>query len=71
MSWTKCPNCDSDDLRWYVGKNSPSDVQDGRLRMSEISVIAYLACEECSETLETIMEDEVNEMLNRGNPSKG
>lgn len=61
-----CPNCTSDSLRWYVGKAGPSDVQDGRLRMSEIHVIAYLACEECSETLRTIESDEVDRMLNGG-----
>ncbi len=40
------------------------DVQDGRIRMSEVSPIAYLACEECSETIRVIDEDEINEMLN-------
>ncbi len=64
MPGTKCPNCDSSDLRWYVSKQSASDIQDGRLRMHDVSVIAYLACEECSETLKTVMEDKVNEMLN-------
>ena len=59
-----CTNCGSEDVRWYVGKRGPTDVPDGRLRMSEISVIAYLACEECSETLNVIEEHEVETMLN-------
>ncbi len=32
--------------------------------MSEVSPIAYLACEECSETLKVIGEDQINAMLN-------
>ena len=59
-----CTNCGSDGLKWYIGKKGPPDVTDGRLRMSEIQVIAYLGCEECSETLKTVMEHEVEAMLN-------
>lgn len=44
----ECTNCGGDQLRWYVDKLGPADVTDGRLRMSEIQVIAYLACEEWS-----------------------
>jgi hypothetical protein len=64
MKATKCPNCDGNDLKWYVGNQGPSDVVDGRIRMSEVQVIAFLACEECSETLRVVGEDEVNKMLN-------
>jgi hypothetical protein len=62
-----CKNCGSKQLRWYVGTKGPNDVVDGRIRMSEVSAIAYLACEECSETLNVINEDEINDMLNVGN----
>jgi uncharacterized protein YbaR (Trm112 family) len=61
----ECPNCKGDKLSWAVDKRGPSDVTDGRLRMSEISVIGYLYCEECSETLGIIEEHEVTEMLNK------
>lgn len=57
----QCPNCDGTDFRWYIS----NDVVDGRLRMHDIQVIAYLACEECSETLQIIHEDEINKRLNR------
>lgn len=60
----QCKNCGSNELRWHISTRGPSDVQDGRIRMSEVSAIAYLACEECSETIRTAYEDEVNEMLN-------
>lgn len=60
-----CPNCDGEELRWYVGKQGAAGIVDGRHCMREISVIAYLACEECSETLKVVGEDEVERMLNR------
>ncbi len=63
----KCTNCGGSDIKWNVGTAGPTDVVDGRLRMSEIRVIAYLFCEECSETLQTVEEDVINDMLNRGN----
>lgn len=62
---TECSNCEGTDLRWHVGCRGPSHVVDGRIRMSEVSPIAYLACEECSETLAIIQEDEINEKLNQ------
>ncbi len=60
----KCKNCSSTNLRWYISKKGPSDVVDGRIRMSEVYPIAYLACEECSETIRVIEEDEINAVLN-------
>lgn len=62
---TCCSNCGGDELRWHADKQGPSHIADGRLRMSEIHVIAYLACEECSETLRVIQEHEVEEIMNR------
>jgi hypothetical protein len=64
MTTKKCENCGGSDLQWYVSTVGPRDVQDGRIRMSEVSPIAYLACEECSETIQIIQEDEINRMLN-------
>jgi hypothetical protein len=60
----QCSNCGSNDLLWYVGLRSANDVPDGRLRLNEVQPIAYLACEECSETLRVIGEDQINKMLN-------
>jgi hypothetical protein len=64
----ECSNCGSKNLRWHVGKEGSSYIADGRHCMREISVIAFLGCEECSETLKTIQEHEVEEMLNKRNP---
>ncbi len=63
-----CPNCSSGDLRWHLGKRGPSDVQDGRLRMHDVSVIAFLGCEECSETIEIIEDHEIEDLLNANRP---
>lgn len=60
----KCPNCEGRNLRWHIGTQGPHDVVDGRIRMSEVHAIAFLSCEECSETLRVVGEDEVNKMLN-------
>lgn len=67
MKHKNCPNCDGDNFKWHIGKTNNSDVQDGRLRMHDISVIAFLACEECSETLNIIREHSIEEMLNNPN----
>jgi hypothetical protein len=60
-----CTNCGSNDLRWHVGKHVGNNgVQDGRLKLNEVQVIAFLACEDCSETLQTIGDSEIEGMLN-------
>ncbi len=61
---TKCTNCEGSLLRWSIATKGPSDVPDGRIRMSEVHAIAYLYCEECSETIRIVDEDAVNKMLN-------
>lgn len=61
----KCDNCGSTKLEWSVTTWSGSDAPDGRLRMNEVQCIAYLYCTECDETLETIHEAEINDLLNR------
>lgn len=60
----ECTNCGGNQLKWIVDSEGPHDVVDGRIRMSEVHAIAFLACEECSETLAIIDEDEINAMLN-------
>lgn len=60
----ECRNCKGTMLRWYVGTKGPNDVTDGRIRTSEVNAIAYLGCEECSETLRVIDSDEIETMLN-------
>jgi formate-dependent nitrite reductase cytochrome c552 subunit len=59
-----CPNCDSEDLRWAVAIQNASPVLDGRLMMHDIRIIGYLGCEECSETVQTVNQDELEAMLN-------
>jgi len=64
MSVKFCRECGGNDLKWHVTARGPSYVQDGRIRMSEVVVMAYLACEECGETLAQIEDCEIEELLN-------
>lgn len=59
-----CKNCQSDQLSWFCQPNTTSGVVDGRLKMSEIDVIFFLGCGECSETLKIVKGDDVAEYLN-------
>jgi hypothetical protein len=56
FSITYCRECYCHDISWFVGKDK-TDIQDGRLRMHDISVFFYLGCNYCSETLATVTED--------------
>jgi hypothetical protein len=58
-----CKVCGSDDVSWSVAPDSKSSVVDGRLRMNDISVIAYLGCNACSATLKNISLGEIETML--------
>lgn len=63
-----CTNCGSTNLRWGLSKANNSAVMDGRLRMHDISILAYLACEECSEVLQYLAQSEAENLLNDGLP---
>ena len=52
-----CSNCGSDLSSWSAFVRGPSDVVDGRIRMSECSVMFMLSCDECSETLRLVDAD--------------
>ena len=58
-----CKECTSSDLGWRVAPESKSSVVDGRLRMHDISVIAYLGCNSCSATLKVISSDDIEAKL--------
>lgn len=62
---TRCPTCLSTDIHWECHTTSNSPVVDGRLRMHEVQAGAYLACDNCSDTIETMDSDAMAESLNR------
>lgn len=61
-----CPNCQGTSLSWSAVAHGPSDVVDGRIRMSEVSVLFVLGCNVCSETIRIVDADseEGIELLN-------
>lgn len=63
-----CPACDGTDLNWYIAKTrgglSGFPGANGPLNISEVQVIGYLACEECSETVKIVQVEELEGMLN-------
>lgn len=61
-----CPECEgSTHLSWQMLTDTNSGVADGRLRMNDILVKAFLGCEYCSETIEVINADEIAIRLNK------
>ena len=62
--FTHCNNCGSDDLEWLSKPHTDSDVQDGRLRLNEVRTIYFLACHNCSETLQFMSEDQALTFIN-------
>jgi len=63
---TQCWLCLSDDLEWLSAFVCKSDVQDGRLKLSDVSTVYYLACHCCGETLQSLNESQGLTLLNMG-----
>lgn len=62
---TRCPECGSRSLRWDCTLRARHAVPDGRLRLNEVSGLFYLGCEECSETVIRVSDDDVTKLLNQ------
>lgn len=62
---TRCPECGSRSLRWDYTVRARHAVPDGRLRLNEVSGLFYLGCEECSETVIRVSDDDVTKLLNQ------
>jgi hypothetical protein len=60
-----CGNCGSVKLSWNCTTRNIGGVGDGRLRLSDVSVIFYLGCDECSETVQVRTSDEVVDEMNK------
>lgn len=58
-----CVKCGSSDLTWHCAPDNRGGVTDGRICMREVSVIFFLGCNACSETLRTVSGEEVAEWL--------
>jgi hypothetical protein len=66
----KCPECGSTNLQWGISHATRSSAPDGRLRMSEVSTVAFLGCGACSETVRTLDEQGIIDTL-RAAQAKG
>lgn len=62
---TRCPKCGSRSLRWDCTLRARHAVPDGRLKLNEVSGLFYLGCEECSETVIRVSDDDVTKLLNQ------
>lgn len=60
-----CSNCGSDDLFIDYRIVNESDVPDGKLRVSDVSVIYFLGCNYCSETLDVVNSEQMMGLINR------
>lgn len=61
-----CPECHSSaNLNWVLFPDNTTGVADGRLKMHEINIKAYLSCEYCSETIEVITTGAIVDKLNK------
>ena len=61
---TSCHECGSESLTWDATVVSNTSVQNGRLRLSDVSGLFYLGCDECSETLARVDATEIAAYLN-------
>ena len=52
-------------MAWEEGVRNNSSVQDGRLKLNEVSGIFILGCNECSETIAVIPANEITALLNK------
>jgi hypothetical protein len=60
---TRCC-CGSESLSWVATSRIKNDVQQGRLRTSDVESLFALGCDDCSETLQVVSADTVADHLN-------
>jgi len=59
----ECPTCGSSALDWQLVAVNRGNAVDGRLSLSEIEPMLIHSCEECSETVKTLRDNEVRHAL--------
>lgn len=59
----QCNECGSKALKWATHYKNDSDVQQGRLRTSEVKCLFVLGCDDCSETLAVVSADKIAEQM--------
>jgi hypothetical protein len=62
----RCPACSTPQLSWaVVALLAPGSPSDGTLRAHDMRVVAVLGCDECTETVEAMADDDIDALLNR------
>lgn len=61
---TSCRVCGSESLTWDSVLTTSNGVQQGRLTTQDVSVLFYLGCDECSETLAHMSAEDVAARMN-------
>ena len=57
---TQCPECESTELFWTLDTQvTATGVADGRLRSSEVRPVLVQGCDECSETIEILTDEDM------------
>lgn len=62
---TQCQECGSVDLQWHCSIVNNSEVQQGRQRSHDMSVLFFLGCNDCSATVQRASGDQIARRLNR------
>lgn len=62
-----CPNCEGTSFTWGTSLVKNQNICNGLLRISDVSAVFYLGCDDCSETLQVVSPDLVAEELNKIN----
>jgi len=55
-----CRNCQGTNFGIYPQKVNTTATPDGRLRMHDLKIVFVVCCNECSETIKLLDEDQVN-----------
>lgn len=66
---TECKKCGSTKLTWQTSNVIRNDIQQGRLRTSDVECQFFLGCDDCSETLYVIRADRLAGLMNSAHMS--
>ena len=61
---TECPECGWSDLTWDMTMRGSDGIQDGRHKANEMRAVFFLACLDCSATVQVATEAETLSVLN-------
>ncbi|WP_176506403.1 hypothetical protein [Pseudomonas urethralis] len=63
----KCQECGGTDLSWFTQQTTTSGVQNGRLRLDDVTCLFVFGCNTCSATVTTVNADRIAVFMNETN----